>query len=157
MQKLQRVMNASARLIFYAPKHCSFNSFTGYLSAYVWSLKSFWSPLKYSRAQLLNISLIQFLFYRHPVMICGEITREFFWALQSVSQKLPWGIDPSWRQRHGFGTVFPWALDLPAPKVVLDRNLRHFYSARHFVVTISLYSDFYIVFLQITFIITNCK
>ena len=36
----------------------SFNSFTGCLSAYVSSLKSFWLPLKHSRAHFLNISLI---------------------------------------------------------------------------------------------------
>ena len=108
MRKLQRVMNASAKFILNTViLRRSLKNFTGCLSAYVSKVKSFWSPLKYSRAQLLNISLIQFLFYRHPVMICGEITREFFWAPQSVSQKLPWGIDPSWRQRHGFGTVSP--------------------------------------------------
>ena len=108
MRKLQRVMNASAKFILNTViLRRSLNNFAGCLSAYVSKVKSFWSPLKYSRAQLLNISLIQFLFYRHPVMICGEITREFFWAPQSVSQKLPWGIDPSWRQRHGFGRFFP--------------------------------------------------
>ena len=48
-------------------------------------------------------------------------------------------------------------LDLLAPKVILNRNLRHLYLARHFVSTISLYLDFYIVFLQITFFIMNCK
>ena len=108
MRKLQRVMNASAKFILNTViLRRSLKNFTGCLSAYVSKVKSFWSPLKYSRAQLLNISLIQFLFSRHPVMICGEITREFFWAPQSVSQKLPWGIDPSWRQRHGFGRFFP--------------------------------------------------
>ena len=35
--------------------------------------------------------------------------------------------------------------------------LRHFYSARHFVSIISLYLGFYIVFLQITFVIPNCN
>ena len=35
----------------------------------------------------------------------------------------------------------------------LRSDLRHFYSARHFVSIISLYLGFYIVFLQITFII----
>ena len=95
--------------------------------------------------------------YRHPVMIYSEITRAFFWAPQSISQKLLWGIDPLWRRCHGFGTVFPKALDLLAPKVMLNRNLTHFYSARHFAGTISLYLDFYIVFLQITFLITSCK
>ena len=30
--------------------------------------------------------------------------------------------------------------------MILNRNLRHFYSARHFVGTISLYLEFYIVF-----------
>lgn len=69
----------------------SFNNFTGCLSTNVSSLKSFWSPLKYSRAQLLKISAIKFLFNCHPVMIYGEITREFFWAPQSVSRKLPQG------------------------------------------------------------------
>ena len=44
-----------------------------------------------------------------------------------------------------------------APKVILNRNLGHLYSARHFVGTISLYLDFYILFLQITFLVTNCK
>ena len=39
--------------------------------------------------------------------------------------------------------------------MILKRNLRHFYSARHFVRTIILYLDFYIVFLQITFLVTN--
>ena len=112
MRKLYRVMNARARFIFCAPKHCHLTpllnmNFTDCLSAYVSKLKYFWSPLKYSRARLLNISLIQFLFYRHPVMNYGEITRGFFWAPQSVSEKLSWGIDPSWRQRYGFGTVFP--------------------------------------------------
>lgn len=69
----------------------SFNNFTGCLSTNVLSLKSFWSPLKYSRAQLLKISAIKFLFNCHPVMIYGEITRDFFWAPQSVSRKLPQG------------------------------------------------------------------
>ena len=70
----------------------SFNNFTGCLSTYVSSLKFFWSPLKYSMAQLLKISAIWFLFYSHPIMIYGEITtREFFWAPQSISWKLPWG------------------------------------------------------------------
>ena len=60
------------------------------------------------------------------------------WALQSVSQKLPWRIiDPSWRQRHGFGTVFLEALDLLAPKVVLNKNLKPFYSAGRLLGTIS--------------------
>ena len=54
-------------------------------------------------------------------------------------QKLPWGIDHLWRQRHGFGTVFPYALDLLAPRMISNRNLRHFYSARHFVSIICLY------------------
>ena len=81
-------------------------------------------------------------------MIYGEITREFFRAPLSVSQKLPWGIDHLWRQRHGFGTVFPYALDLLVPRMV---------QARHFVSIISLYLGFYIVFLQITFIIANCN
>ena len=62
MQKLQRDMNASARLIFCPPKHCHITpllqNFTGCLSAYLLSLKSFWSTLKYSSTQLLNISLI---------------------------------------------------------------------------------------------------
>ncbi|CAH3033954.1 unnamed protein product, partial [Pocillopora meandrina] len=49
----------------------------------------------YSRAQLLNISVIEFLFTQHPIMIYREITREFFSAPQSV------------RQRSVFGTVFP--------------------------------------------------
>ena len=31
----------------------------------------------------------------------GFRVREFFWAPQSVSQKLPLGIDPSWLQRRG--------------------------------------------------------
>lgn len=43
----------------------SFNNFTGCLSTNVSSLKSFWSPLKYSRAQLLKISAIKFLFNCH--------------------------------------------------------------------------------------------
>ena len=64
VQKLQRqgVMNTSARLIFCAPEHChiapSTFSLHGCLSAYVLSSKSLWSPLKYSRTQLLNISHI---------------------------------------------------------------------------------------------------
>jgi len=37
--------------------------------------------------------------------------------------------------------------------MISNRNLRQFYSARHFVSIISLYLGFYIVFLQITFII----
>ena len=37
--------------------------------------------------------------------------------------------------------------------MISNRNLRHFYSARHFVSVISLYLGFYIVFLQIAFII----
>ena len=44
MQKLQRVMNASTRLIFCASPvilRCFLNNFTGCLSAYVSSLKSF--------------------------------------------------------------------------------------------------------------------
>ena len=41
----------------------------------------------------------------------------------------------------------PISISLLAPKVILNRNLRHFYSARHFVSTISLYLDFCIVFL----------
>ena len=94
MRKLQRVMNASAKFILNTViLRRSLNNFTGCLSAYVSKVKSFWSPLKYSRAQLLNISLIQFLFYRHPVMNNGEISRGFFWAPQSVSENLSWGID----------------------------------------------------------------
>ena len=45
MQKLQRDMNARARLIFCTPKHCHITpllqNFTGCLSAYLLSLKSF--------------------------------------------------------------------------------------------------------------------
>ena len=40
---------------------CSFNSFTDYLSTYISSLKSFRSLLKYSKAQLLKISMISVL------------------------------------------------------------------------------------------------
>lgn len=83
----------------------SFNNFTGCLSTNVSSLKSFWSPLKYSRAQLLKISAIKFLFNCHPVMIYGEITRDFFWAPQSVSRKLPqgnWSFMAAAPQRHSF-------------------------------------------------------
>ena len=47
---------------------------------------------------------------------------------------------------------------VPFPSVgILNRNLRHFYSRRHFVNTIRLYLDFYIVLLQIIFLIVNCK
>ena len=116
-----------------------------------------WLPIRLRIEILILLITFKVLFYRHPVMIYSEITREFFWAPQSISQKLLWGIDPLWRQCHGFGTVFPKALDLLARKVMLNRNLTHFYSARHFAGTISLYLDFYIVFLQITFLITSCK
>ena len=37
--------------------------------------------------------------------------------------------------------------------MISNRKVRHFYSARHFGSIISLYLGFYIVFLQITFII----
>ena len=116
-----------------------------------------WLPIRLRIEILILLITFKVLFYRHPVMIYSVIRREFFWALQSISQKLPLGIDPLWRQCHGFGTVSPKALDLLAPKVMLNRNLTHFYSARHFVGTISLYLGFYIVFLQITFLITICK
>ena len=53
--------------------------------------------------------------------------------------------------------VFPYALDLLALRMISNRNLRHFYSARHFVSIINLYLGFYIVFLHITFIIANCN
>ena len=36
-----------------------------------------------------------------------QLARGFSLAPQSVLQKSQWGIDPSWRQRHGFGIVFP--------------------------------------------------
>ena len=36
-------------------------------------------------------------------------------------------------------------------------DFRHLYSRRHFVNTIRLYLDFYIVLLQIIFLIVNCK
>ena len=147
-KKLQRLMNASARLIFCAPKHCHITPLLQQLHTL---------PIRLRIEIKILLTTFKVLFYRHPVMIYSEITREFFWAPQSISQKLPWGIDPLRRQCHGFGTVFPKALDLHAPKVILNRNLTYFYSARHFVGAISLYLDFYIVFLQITYLITICK
>ena len=39
--------------------------------------------------------------------------------------------------------VFPYALDLLALRMISNRNLSHFYSARHFVSIISLYLGFY--------------
>ena len=60
-----------------------FNNFTGGLSAYVSRLKSFWWPLKCSRAQPLNISLNWFLFYRNPVLQNNEdSTRGACWLAE---------------------------------------------------------------------------
>ena len=111
MQKLQRVMNASARLIFCAPQHYHITPLIQQLH---------WLPIRLRiefKILLITFKVLQGSAPKYlsnlisvlplSIMIYGEITREFFWAPQSVSQKLPWGIDPSWRQRHGIGTVFP--------------------------------------------------
>ena len=74
----------------------------------------------------------------------GFQVREFFWVPHSVSQKLPWGIDPSWLQRHGVN----WnSLPVSITSACTKRD----------VSTINLYLDSYIDFLQITFLITTCN
>ena len=131
MQKLQRVMNASARLIFCAPNYRqlprSFNSFTGCLSAYVSSLKSFWSPLKYSRAHFLNISLILppsrydsrrnnkgilLSTLKRFTKVTMEDRSTFMAAAPRLWNSLLVGIRSSCNKR-----------------VFLNKNVRHFYSA----------------------------
>ena len=72
----------------------------------------------------------------------GFRVREFFWAPQSVSQKLPWTIDPSWLQRHGVN----WN-SLPV-------SIRSSWIKSDVSTVISFYLDFYIIFLQITFLFT---
>ena len=78
-------MNASARMIFCAPKQCLFNfaapstCSTTSLIAYPPTrlrieFKILLITLKYSRTQLQNISLIQFLPYHRPITIYGEMT-----------------------------------------------------------------------------------
>ena len=153
-------MNASARLIFCAPKHChitpllqqlhwlpirlriefkilwiTFKVLQGSAPKYLIDLISVLPPPRYDLRRNKKGILLSTP-RRFKIATMGD--RSFMVAAPRLWNSLP-------------------ALDLLAPKVILSRNLRHFYSARHFVSTISLYLDFYIVFLQITFLIANCK
>ena len=79
LQKNQRVMNASARLIFCAPKHCHITPLHWLpirLRIEFKILLITYKVLQGSGPQYL-IDLISVL-YRHPVMIYAEITQKFF-------------------------------------------------------------------------------
>ena len=81
MEKLQRVMIASARLIFCALKHCHITPLLQQLH---------WLPIQIRieiKILLITFKVLQgsapkylsnLIYYRYPVMIYGEITREFF-------------------------------------------------------------------------------
>ena len=105
----------------------SFNNFTGYLSAYVSSLESFWSPLKYSRAHFLDISLILppsrydsrrnnkgilLSSLKRFTKVTMEDRSTFMAAAPRLWNSLLVGIRSSCNKR-----------------VFLNKNLRHFYSA----------------------------
>ena len=65
-------------------------------------------------------------------MICSEIT-SFMIAAPQLWNSLPVDIR-----------------SVPAPSVILNKNLNHFYLVKHFVSTIGLYLYFLTVFLRIT-------
>ena len=111
MQKLQSDMNASARLIFCAPKHCHITPLLQQLH---------WLPIRLRIEFKILLIIFKELQGSAPKYLIDLISvlppsrydlrrnnKGILLSTPSVSQKLPWGIDPSWRQRHGFGTVSP--------------------------------------------------
>ena len=111
MQKFQRVMNASARLIFCAPKHCHITPLLQQLH---------WLPIRLRiefKILLITFKVLQGSAPKYLIDLISVLpplrydlrrnNKGILLSTPSVSQKLPWGIDPSWRQRHGFGRFFP--------------------------------------------------
>ena len=151
-------MNACARLIFCAPKQCHITPLLQWLH---------WLPIRLRiefKILLITFKVLQGSAPKYLIDLISvlppsryELRRNNKGILLSTPKRFTkatmldrsfmaaalrlWNCLPAW--------------DLFAPKVILNSNLRHFYSARHFVSTISFYLDFYIVFLQITFLITN--
>ena len=124
VQNLQRVMNASARLIFCAPKHCHITPLLQQLH---------WLPIRQRiefKILLITYKVLQGSAPKYLIDLISVLPPSRFDLRRNnkgillsktvVLQKSPWGIDPSWRQCHGFGIVFPWTLDLLAPQVILQ-------------------------------------
>ena len=104
-------MNASARLIFCAPKHCHITPLLQQLH---------WLPIRLRIEFKILLITFKVLHGAAPKYLIDLVSvlppsrydlrrnnKGIIRALQSVLQKLPWGINPSWWQRHGFGIVFP--------------------------------------------------
>ena len=160
IQKLQRVMNASARLIYCAPKHChippllqqlhwlriefkilliTFKVLQGSAPKYLIDLISVLPPSRYDLRRK-NKGILLSAPKRFTKVTMGD--RSFMAAASRLWNSLPVSIRSA------------------CTKSDFKQKLKTFYSARYFVSTISLYLRFYIVFLQITFLITsttNCK
>ena len=154
-------MDASARLILCAPKHCHITPLLQQLH---------WLPIRLRIEFKILLIIFKLLHGSAPKYLIDLISvlrpsrydllqnnMGFFFEHPKRFTKVNMGDRSFMAAAPRLWNSLPVALDLLAPKVILNRNLRHFYSARHFVSTISLYLDFYIVFLQITFLIANCK
>ena len=103
-------MNASARLIFCAPKHCHITPLLQQLH---------WLPIRLRiefKILLITFKVLQGSAPKYLIDLISVLppsrydlrrnNEGILLSTPSVSQKLPWGIDPPWRQRYGFETVF---------------------------------------------------
>ena len=160
MQKLQRVMNASARLIFCAPKHCNI---TPLLQQLHWLLIRLRIEFK---ILLITFKVFQGAAPKHLINLISvlppsryDLRRNNEGILLSTPKlftKVTMGDRSFMAAAPRLWNSLPVSIRSACTKSDFKQKV-HFYSARHFVITISIYLDFYIVFLQITFLIANCK
>ena len=100
-------MNASARLIFCAPKHCHITPLPQQLH---------WLPIRLRiefKILLITFQVLQGSAPKYLIDLISVLSPSHYdlqrnnkgilLSTLSVSQKLPWGIDHLWRHRHGFG------------------------------------------------------
>ena len=110
MQKLQRVMNSSERLIFCAPKHCHITPLLLRLHCLPIRLRIEFKILLIT-FKVLQGSAPKYLTDLISVLPPSryDLRRNNTGILLSTPkcfQRVTTGIDLSWRQRHGSGTIF---------------------------------------------------
>ena len=161
MQKLQRVMNASTQLIFRAPKNCHITPFLQQLHSLPIRLRIEFKILLIT-FKVLQGSAPKYLIDLISVLPPSryDFRRNNRGILLSTSKRF---TKVTMRDRP-FMAAAPWLRNsLPVTirstctKNDFKQKLKTFLFSMAFVTTISLYLDFYIVFLQITFPIANSK
>ena len=151
MQKLQRVMNASARLIFCTPKHCHITPLLQQLH---------WLPIRLRiefKILLITFKVLHGSTPKYLIDLISVLPPSRYHLRRNnkgILLSIPKSFTKVTMGDRSFMAAAPrlWNSFLVSIRSACSKSDFDFYSARHFVRTISIYLDFSIVFCELLFL-----